>query len=457
MQVSRRTALQTLAVAAAGPLVACTTTPSPTDPSGSPAPVPSSPSASAGPRGEVEAVIFDGAFGLAHVQQAADLLHERYPAVVTTIAPVVQVAETLAPRFEDGEVPPDLIDNSGTDPLAVAEMPDAFLPLDDVIASPSADGSPISETLYHGVLEPGTFNDTLLAINYALTVYGLWYSAAAFASQGWAVPNTWDAMLELGELARSNDAYLFVWGTDAATYYQELAITSAIKEGGHDVRIALDNLDENGWAHPAVTQVLAQLESCVREGYVLAGGEYLAAQAEWSHAQRALLYPSGAWIAREMDKAMAEGFEMTAAPVPTLTSSPKLTPAAIHSTATEPFLVPRAARNPEGAKALLGMLLSTEVAQEFSRTNLVPSVVRNSVPSDIDSTALSSQTRMLADAGDDVFTWRFSTHYGLVGEQNELWAQFLSGSLNAAHLAEKLQALSDRVRNDPSVEHYTVS
>ncbi|NHB85238.1 hypothetical protein G7085_13020 [Tessaracoccus sp. HDW20] len=75
-------------------------------------------------------------------------------------------------------------------------------------------------------------------------MYGIWHSAATFASQGWAVPTVWDEMFELGEKARSLDTFLFVWGDDAAHYYQELAISSAIKEGGDEVRLALDNLEE---------------------------------------------------------------------------------------------------------------------------------------------------------------------------------------------------------------------
>ncbi|NHB85237.1 hypothetical protein G7085_13015 [Tessaracoccus sp. HDW20] len=50
----------------------------------------------------------------------------------------------------------------------------------------------------------------------------------------------------------------------------------------------------------------------------------------------------------------ADGFEMTAAPVPTLTTSPTLPPAAIHSTPTEAFLVPASAANPEGERHCCG-------------------------------------------------------------------------------------------------------
>ena len=40
---------------------------------------------------------------------------------------------------------------------------------------------------------------------------------------------------------------------------------------------------------------------------------------------------------------------------------------------------------------------------------------------------------------------------------NPLWAQFLDGRLSAEALAEQTQALTDKVRTDPEVEHYTVS
>lgn len=452
--ISRRHVLSALALA---PLAACT--PDPTPPSTSPTPsaTPTQWPERAGDKLSIDAAVFDGAFGTAYVQLAADLLTKAYPSVTTKVTALEKVNEELKARFADGASPPDLIDNSGADPLPVAEMLDQFLPLDDVIAATNSQGEVISETLHTGALNPGKVGDDLMAVNYAVSVYGLWYSAALFAAEGWAVPTAWDDLLELGDTARGLDKYLFVWGDDAATYYQELAVSSAIKEGGHDVRRALDNLDSGCWEHPAVIGVLEQLELCVKEGFFLHGGPYLDAQAEWSDRQLALLYPSGAWIAHEMIERTAENFEMTVAAAPTLTSSPTLPITAIHSASMEPFVVPAKASNPDGGKALLKMMLSPEVAQEFTRTNLMPTIVRNSIPTDLKSSALTSQTRLLADAGEDVFTWRFNDYYGLNVEQGELWARFLSNQLSAASLAEQLQEITDRVRNDPKVERYTVS
>ena len=92
------------------------------------------------------------------------------------------------------------------------------------------------------MLAPGTFDGKLAAINYALTVYAVWYSSSLFEENGWTPPTTWAEALELGAAAAEQDKYLFCWGQEAATYYQTLCIDSAIKEGGDEVRLALENL-----------------------------------------------------------------------------------------------------------------------------------------------------------------------------------------------------------------------
>src|SRR5690606_40997640 len=69
-------------------------------------------------------------------------------------------------------------------------------------------------------LSPGTFGDKFAAINYVMTVYAVWYSASLFEENGWTPPTTWEECLDLGAKAKEADKYLFLWGTEAATYYQ---------------------------------------------------------------------------------------------------------------------------------------------------------------------------------------------------------------------------------------------
>lgn len=456
---SRRQLLSALAVAAVAPLTACPAPPGPTasvPPTATPSPSPSQLPFGLESPSRVEAVIFDGAFGTGYVERAAATLEDTYPGVAVTVTPADDVLAAVGDRLTEGAIPPDLIDNSGTSVLPIAELADTFEVLDDLMASESLDGGVLSDSLYHDVLASGTFNGRLIAVNYALSVFGLWYSASEFAAQGWAVPAAWDQMLVLGQAAQADGRGLFVWADDAADYFQELAITSAIKEGGHEVRVALDNLADGAWSHPAVAAVLKQMEACVEAGLFVAGGSYLDAQAAWLDGA-ALLYPAGAWLPTEMSDVVPEGYELTVAPVPTVTAAPMLPPTALHAAPTEQFLVPSAAANVAGAKALLRIMLSRDAAGEFSRTHLIPTIVRESVPADVASSALASQSRLMADAGEDVFTWRFVEYYGLGPESNAAWADFLSGTIRSEVLAARLQTLSDRVRKDPDVERYTVS
>lgn len=465
MKFSRRHLLAGLAAASVAPLAACPADPGP-GPSGdvtpttteaTPSPSPSALEFGLETPSSIDAVIFNGAFGTSYVRRAGATLSDLHPGVTVAVTSSTDIAADLADRFDGTTAPPDLIDNSGANKLPVGTMVERFMELDDLLLETNLEGLPIGETLYHGVADAGTYDGRFIGLNYALSVYGLWHAGSVFAAEGWSVPATWDEMLILGEEAARTDRHLFVWGEDAASYYQELAIASAIKEGGHEVRVALDNLEPDGWAHPAVAMVLEQLEECVNAGFMLAGGPYLDAQARWSRHGEALLYPSGSWIEREMGGTAPDTFDFTVAPVPTLTAAPTLPISAIHSAPTEQFLVPTDAANPAGGKALLRVLLSREAAAEFSRANLIPTVVRGSVPTDVGSTSLASQTSLLANAGEHTFTWRFTNHYGLGPDTNVLWAGFLSGQIRSAELAERLQALSDAVREDPDVERYTVS
>jgi len=62
--------------------------------------------------------------------------------------------------------------------------------------------------------------------------------------------------------AKAKGKYLFVWGKEAATYYQTLAIGSAIKEGGDEVRLALPK------NHPMATAAVADLSLLGDESWI---------------------------------------------------------------------------------------------------------------------------------------------------------------------------------------------
>jgi N-acetylglucosamine transport system substrate-binding protein len=402
----------------------------------------------------VDAVIFNGGYGIDYVEFAAKQMQTLHEGVTVKVAPSTQIAQELQPRFVAGD-PPDLIDNSGAGNIGMATILAQLEDLTSVIDAPNVEGTTIRDTLFGGVLEPGTFDGKLAAINYALTVYALWYSASLFEENGWTPPKTWDEAYELGMKAKEKDKFLFVWGKEAATYYQTLAICSAIKQGGDEVRLSLENLKPDSWSQPAVQDVFNGMKKIIDAKMFKPGGsgtQFTAAQSQWSNDQDALLYPSGSWIENEMKDQTAEGFDMTGAPEPTVDSSSSMPYTALHSAAGEPFVIPSQGKNVAGGKELLRVMLSKEAATNFAKTKLAPTVVKDTVPADgFGSTALVSQTKMLGEAGQDIFSWQFVDYYGMNKDQLVLWNSFLDGKSSVADLTKGLQGITDKVANDSSV------
>jgi N-acetylglucosamine transport system substrate-binding protein len=410
----------------------------------------------------VEAVIFNGGYGYDYVKYAADQVNAQkdFSGVKIKVSPSTQIAQQLQPRFVGG-TPPDLIDNSGANAIGFNVIAKQCETLDDVFEANNYEGTKIADTLYPNVKVPGTFDGKFIALNYVMTVYGMWYSASLFKQNDWTAPATWDDALDLGAKAKAKGKYLFVWGKEAATYYQTMSVNSAIKEGGDEVRLALENLKPKCWSMPELQSVFKALAEMVSKEYFVPGGagtQFTAAQAKWSNGEQAILYPSGGWIENEMKSATKSGFEMTGAPEPSVSSSPKMPAASLRAAAGEPFVVPSQSKNSAGGKEILRAMLSKSAATNFSKTRLAPTIVKGLVPDDgFGSTALVSQTKMLAAAGSNIFNYQFVDYYGMNTDQLVVWNSFLSGQTDVAGLTKGLQEITDKIANDSSVKKLTIT
>ena len=402
----------------------------------------------------VDAVIFDGGYGTDYAAFAAGLLEDAQSGVTVEVSGTTQIAQELQPRFVGGN-PPDIIDNSGANAIGLSAIASQLEDLQQVIDAPNLEGTTIADTLYPNVLGVGMYDGKLAAVNYVLTVYALWYSQTLFEENGWQPPQTWDDALALGAEAAQQDKYLFTWGREAASYFLTMLLDSAIKEGGDEVRLAVANLQGDAWSNPALLDTLGKMEEVVRQGYMRPGGagtQFTAAQAQWSQAQEALLYPSGSWIENEMKNATADNFVMTGAPAPTVSSSPAMPYEAINNTPNEPYIVPSRAANTAGGLEMLRVMLSSEAATNFARTKLAPTIVADTIPEDaFGSSALAAQVAMLDAAGTNTFSYNFVAYYGMTGDVNVLFNSFLSGDSSVQELADGMQRLSDTIREDDSI------
>ncbi|MDH2413730.1 N-acetylglucosamine/diacetylchitobiose ABC transporter substrate-binding protein [Nocardioides sp. CER19] len=410
--------------------------------------------------GSVEAVIFNGGYGYDYVTFAADQVKKKFSGVKIKVSPTTKIATELQPRFVGGN-PPDLIDNSGADAIGFNTIAAQLSTLDDVFDANNYEGTKILDSLYPGAKDPGTFDGKFVALNYVMTVYAVWYSQSLFDANGWTPPKTWDEAIALGQKAKAKGKYLWVWGKEAATYYQTMLVDSSIKQGGDEVRLALENLQPKCWSLPAVQSGIKALETMVKEKMFVPGGagtQFTAAQAKWSQDQQALLYPSGGWIENEMKDATKPDFKMTGFPTPTSDTSSSMPYEAIRAGAGEPFVVPSQGKNVAGGKEILRAMLSKDAATNFSKTRLAPTIVKGIVPADgFGSTALVSQTSMLDSAGDNIFNYQFVDYYGLNTDQLVPWNSFLSGAIDGAALTKALQDITDKVANDSSVKKLKIT
>ena len=404
----------------------------------------------------IDAVIFNGGYGYDYVQFAAKQVTKKYPSLKPKVTPSTQISQELQPRFAGGD-PPDLIDNSGAGAMTFNAIAGQLSELTDLVNAKNYEGTVIKDTLYPGTIDSGTFGGKLLQLNYVLSVFGIWYSASLFKANGWTVPQTWDEVIGLGAKAKAKGKYLWVWGKEAATYYQTMAMDSAVKAAGDDFRLPLENLKPKAWSHPAIQYVFKALETCVTKGYVKPGGagtEFTKAQAEWSNDQSAILYPSGSWIENEMKDQTKPGFEMTGAQTPVKSLTGEAMPyTALYSTAGEGFIVPSKGKNPQGGKEILRAMLSKDASANFARTKLAPTVVKGGIPADaFGSTALASQVKMLDAAGSNTFRFTTIGIYGMNTDQLVVWNSFLAGKTDAKGLTNGLQQIMDKVRNDPTIK-----
>jgi N-acetylglucosamine transport system substrate-binding protein len=407
----------------------------------------------------VDAVIFKGGYGIDYAKFAGKQVEKLQKGSTVKVTAQTNIAQTLQPRFVAGN-PPDVIDNSGAGLIGINTIRGQLATLDDVVEAKNYEGTVIKDTLFAGVIEPGTFDGKFVQLNYVLTVYAMWYSASLFEANGWTVPKTWAEMYELGTKAKAAGKFLLGWGKEAATYYQTMCIGSAIKEGGDDVRLALENLKPGCWSLQPIQDVFNGLKKIIDAGYVKPGGagtQFTAAQAQWSNAEEFILYPSGGWIENEMKTQTKDGFKMTGAPEPTVTSGSKLPWEAVHSTAGEGYIVPAKGKNVAGGKEFMRAMLSKDAAVNFAKSTFSSTIVKDTVPADgFGSTALVSQVKMLEAAGKNVFSWNFVDLYGMNTDQLVVWNTFLQGGSDVATLTSGLQAITDKVANDSSVKKVTV-
>ncbi|NUT34444.1 MAG: carbohydrate ABC transporter, N-acetylglucosamine/diacetylchitobiose-binding protein [Hamadaea sp.] len=454
---TRRTLLAAGAAAAATPVLAgCVTG------GGDDEPTAKGTASTANPLGvpektPLEVVVFKGGFGDDYAKQAGALYQQRHAGSTVDHKGIQRVGEVLQPRFV-ADTPPDVVDNSGAGRLDLATLVSAkkLKDLTELLDAPSVDdpAKKVRETLMPGVVDDGVFDGSVQVLNYSSVVWGVWYSKALFAKNGWTYPKTWEEMLTLcGEIKKAGIAP-WTWQGKYPEYMNDPLQSLAAKNGGMDLVKAVDNLEPGVWKSAPMIAAAEAIHQLVVRGYIMAGSEALShteAQNAWCNGKAAFI-PCGSWLEGEQQAVTPAGFEMVMAAVPALTSSDKLPDGAVQAASSESFLVPAKAKNPQGGLEFLRLLFSKEVARGFAQSAKSLPVVLGATDGLTLTSGLASVAAAAKAAGPNVFAYRFRTWYAPLSKAfDDATGELLTNRLNPAQWADRVQKAADAVAKDGSI------
>ncbi len=410
----------------------------------------------------VEGVFFEGGFGRGYLDNAAEIFNALHPDNEMSVAGIQRVGEQLRPRFIGGN-PPDVIDNSGAGLLDTAALvaEGQLMDLADLFNAPALDTPDMTfgETLFPGSQSSGMYGDTQNVLLMAYTVSGIWYSQTLFEENGWEYPKTWDAMLDFCDMIKST--------TDMApwTYqgrfpqYMNFGVLNHLiyKNGGIDVIIAQDNLEDGAWENDAVLTSLQQMQELHNRDFILQGTEGLThteAQAEWLQG-KAVFLPCGTWLENEMREQTPEDFNMVVKPVPASTEE---TYPYVGAWSGENFIVPSEGVNPIGGMEYLRCLMSKTNAQWFAQNvGAIMPVIGGTDGIEL-SSAVQSATAIVEAAGDNIFDYQIDAWYTpLNDELRDRTGDLMTGRMTPEEWIEAVQAKADEVKADDSIPKYTRS
>ncbi|HIW29969.1 MAG TPA: extracellular solute-binding protein [Candidatus Luteococcus avicola] len=457
MSTTRRSLLQIAGVSGVLGLMGCRVSSTPSTPtparSATVTPGPGNPFGLAS-GSSVSVLVDETEFGRDILERAATLLTTRsVPVRATTSGTKTIAADVLSRLAEDN--PPDALLSGGLGGLSLAELTGQVTDLTPALTSSG-------QQLVAGTTAAGSLGDILVSIPWVREVRGQWYSYTVFKQYGWTAPTTWDELHALGHAARSKGMYLFGRGRQSAVDLARMVVASAIKEGGDEVRTPLETLAADCWGLAPVQRALAHLAGIIADGLVHPDGRGDSAEdalGRWAQDRTIAIMPGGSSVPWRSRQLAATDFQIALAPDPSVTAAPTLGKGAAQVGFGSWLAVPQQAPNRAGGLALVEACLDPAVAGAFTTEYFALTTVAGATGAPTGEhgrAALAAQQAVVEASGDSTCTWLASDRYGLGPDLSVLFTALMDADLGVATLTKELQALTDRVRDDPGTTHFPV-
>ena len=407
----------------------------------------------------VNVVIFNGGLGDEYPKTDKDLFVAKHSKVTVNLSSTQKIKTQEQPKFST--TPSDLINNSGADVMALDTLINdgALTEMTPLLDAPSWDDPSVKvrDTLLPGTVSDGTFDGKFYVVNYAYTVFGMWYNQALLDKNGWTVPKTFDEFFAMvPKIKAANLAPVTFAGH--YPYYSRWAIMSWIwQSGGKQAVVDIDNLKPGAWKTDAVLAALNPIEKMIKEGDALPGSDTLThtqSQQAWLDG-KAVFLPVGTWVENEMKATIPSGFQMKIANFWSVASTDKA-PGAVYAGSGENWIVPKKAANAAGGMEFLRAMLSKAGAGKFAALTHSLASAKGSGDNVTDSTALTSANALMKTAQGDLVSFKYPDWYADLDKasQNAI-GELMAGRMTAAKFADTMEAASQKVAGDSSIKKFS--
>lgn len=409
---------------------------------------------------KVDVVVFNGGLGTDYATyDNTSIFAKKHPKVTANLSATQKIKTEQQPKFST--TPADLINNSGADLMAIDTLVNdgALTDLGPLLDAQNWEGTgKVRDDLLPGTVDDGTYNGTFYQLNYAYTVFGVWYNGALFDKNGWTVPKSFDEFFALAPKIKA--AGLAPWTfAGKYPYYSRWAINSWIwKAGGKQAMVDIDNLKAGAWKTDAVGAAVSAVEKLVKDKLTLTGSDTLShteSQQAWLDGKAAFI-PVGTWLKNEMAKTIPAGFQLKIANFWSVSSSDKA-PDAVYAGSGEGWIVPKKAANAAGAMEFLRAMLSVEGAGKFAElTSSLSS--RKGSGDKVTEPSLASANTIMKNATGDLISFKYADWYADLDKANQnAIGELMAGRMTAAKFQDTMQAAADKIAADSSVKKFTRS
>jgi N-acetylglucosamine transport system substrate-binding protein len=332
--------------------------------------------------------------------------------------------------------------------------------LGPLLDAPSLDDPKVKvrDTLLPGIVPVGSYDGTFLSLNYAYTVYGIWYSEKLLADRGWQYPKTWDEMIALCRQIKASGMSPWTYQGKHPRYMSWPILSAAAKLAGTDVLVAIDNLEPNAWKHDAIKAAADAYYQLAVDGFILPGSEgldHVQSQTEWCRGKAAFI-SCGSWLENEQKAVTPADFRMAIAPTPSLSTGDKLPFAALRGTGGEPFVVPAKAKNLQGGLEYLRVMLSKKGAADFTKKVNSLTCVKGANDGLTLTPGFTSVNKAIQASGDATFNWVYNSFYRKL-ERNLVDAacgDLFTKRITPAEFVNRCQAGADEIAKDDTIKKY---